>query len=144
MRFLGPVAALLIAAALLGGCGSSSHGTTSSPSSHNESTAPPGASVTSCRPGKSKVTELKVTGTTCTEGRHLMLGWLVSEACRPPVAASRSSCPAHSYRCLATATNRGWSVNCAKPGSSIDFSIRRSGPGRQSSETATEPQAEAA
>ncbi|MGN6256939.1 MAG: hypothetical protein ACTHN3_04190 [Solirubrobacterales bacterium] len=126
MRILASLAALVLAAALLFGCGGSSAETGSSTAPGAQiSTAPAGASARSCRSRKAQVKSLRVTGTTCTEGRHLMLGWLVSDACRPPVAASRSGCPAHSYRCIATATDRGWSVDCSKPNSSIAFSVRR-------------------
>jgi len=127
MRRAAPFAVLALAAALLG-CGSSSSGESStglSAQTQGTSTAPAGATAQPCRSGETGVTGLKATGTTCTEARHLMLGWTHSSACRPPQGASRSSCPALSYRCLATATDRGWSVSCSKPGRAIAFSVRR-------------------
>jgi hypothetical protein len=127
MRRVASLAAFALAAALLLGCGSSSSESSTGGGAQSPATsaAPAGASVRHCRSGEAGVTGLTATGTTCTEARHLMLGWTHSSACRPPTGASRSSCPALSYRCLATATGRGWSVSCAKPGRSIAFTARR-------------------
>jgi hypothetical protein len=128
MRHAAQLAVLPLAAALLLGCGSSSSESSTGGGAQSQggtSTAPAGATARSCRSGEAGVTGLKATGTTCTEARHLMLGWTQSSACRPPQGASRASCPALSYRCLATATDRGWSVSCAKPGRAIAFSVRR-------------------
>lgn len=126
MRRAIPLAVLALVAALVLGCGSSSSESSTGGGSHGgTSTAPAGAAARSCRSGEAGVTGLKATGTTCTEARHLMLGWTHSSACRPPQGASRSSCPALSYRCLATATDRSWSVSCAKPSRAIAFSVRR-------------------
>lgn len=129
MRRAAPLAVLALVAALLLGCGSSSSQESSTGGGAQPqggtSTAPAGATALSCSSGEASVTGLKATGTTCTEARHLMLGWTHSSACRPPQGASRSSCPALSYRCLATATDRGWSVSCSKPGRAIAFSVRR-------------------
>jgi hypothetical protein len=127
MRRTAPLAVLALVAALLLGCGGSSSesSTGGGAQSPGTSTAPAGATAQPCHSGKADVTGLKATGTTCTEARHLMLGWTHSSACRPPQGASRSSCPALSYRCLATATDRGWSVSCAKPGRAIAFTARR-------------------
>ncbi|MGN6274388.1 MAG: hypothetical protein ACTHNP_00450 [Solirubrobacterales bacterium] len=128
MRRAIPLAALALVAGLLVGCGGSSSkesstGTGAQP--RGGSTAPAGATVRHCRSGKAGVTGLTATGTTCTEARHLMLGWTHSSACRPPQGASRAGCPAFSYRCMATATARGWSVGCAQPGRAISFTARR-------------------
>jgi hypothetical protein len=128
MRRTAPVAVLSLFAALLLGCGGSSSESSTGDGTQphgGTATAPAGATARSCRSGEAGVTGLKATGATCTEARHLMLGWTHSSACRPPQGASRSSCPALSYRCLATATDRGWSVSCAKPGRAIAFSVRR-------------------
>lgn len=129
MRLITSLAVLALAAALLLGCGGSSSQESSTAggaqSQGGTSTAPAGASVRHCRSGEAGVTGLKATGTTCNEARHVMLGWTHSSACRPPQGASRSSCPALSFRCLATATDHGWSVGCAKPGRSIAFIARR-------------------
>jgi len=128
MRRAIPLAALALAAALLLGCGGSSsdESSTGGAQPHGGTrTAPAGAAVSHCHSGEAGVIGLTATGTTCTEARHLMLGWTRSSACRPAAGPSRSSCPALSYRCLATATDRGWSVSCAKPGRSIAFTARR-------------------
>lgn len=127
MRRAAPLAVLALAATLLLGCGGSSSesSTGGGAQSQGTTTAPAGATAQSCHSGEASVTGLKATGTTCTEARHLMLGWTHSSACQPPKGASRSSCPALSYRCLATATDRGWSVSCSKPGRAIAFSVRR-------------------
>lgn len=127
MRRTAPLAVLALIAGLLLGCGgSSSESSTGGTQSHGgTSTGPAGATARDCNPGEAGVTGLTATGTTCTEARHLMLGWTHSSACRPPKGASRSSCPALSYRCLATATDRGWSVSCSKPGRAIAFTARR-------------------
>lgn len=128
MRRAAPLAVLALVAGLLLGCGGSSpeSSTGGGAQSHGgASTGPAGATARRCRSGEAGVTGLRATGTTCTEARHLMLGWTHSSACRPPQGASRSSCPALSYRCLATATDRGWSVSCAKPGRAIAFTARR-------------------
>jgi hypothetical protein len=126
MRRAAPLALLVLAAALLLGCGSSSKESSGAAQPQTgASTGPAGASVRHCHSGEAGVTGLTATGTTCTEARHLMLGWTHSSACQPATGASRSSCPALSYRCLAAATDRGWSVSCAKPGRSIAFTARR-------------------
>jgi hypothetical protein len=128
MRLAVPLV-LVLAAAPLGGCGGSGSGpvdsSTAATPRHGASTAPASASLHSCRSGEAGVSGLRAAGTTCTEARHLMLGWTHSSACRPPAGASRASCPALSYRCIATATDRGWSVSCWKPGRAIGFTARR-------------------
>jgi hypothetical protein len=126
MRRAAPLAVLALVAGLLLGCGSSSDSSTDGGAqSHGNASAPAGAMVRHCRTGEAGVTGLTATGTTCAEARHLMLDWTQSSACRPPTGASRSSCSALSYRCLAAASERGWSVSCAKPGRAIAFSVRR-------------------
>lgn len=128
MRLATPLAVLALVAGLLVGCGGSGSesGTETGPARAGASTAPAGAAARSCRAGEAGVERLTATGTTCTEARHVMLGWTHSSACRPAAGASRASCPALSYRCLATATDRGWSVSCAKPGRAIAFTVRPS------------------
>lgn len=127
MRLATPLAVLVLTAGLLAGCGGSgSESSTESGAPRTDSsTAPTGATARSCHAGQAGVEGLAATGTTCTEARHVMLGWTHSSACRPPAGASRASCPALSYRCLAAATGRGWSVSCSKPGRAIAFTVRR-------------------
>lgn len=127
MRLATPLAVLALAAGLLAGCGGSS------PESSTETgraraggqAAPAGAAARSCHAGEAGVEGLAATGATCTEARHVMLGWTHSGVCRPAAGASRASCRALSYVCLAAATGRGWSVSCSKPGRSIAFTVRR-------------------
>jgi hypothetical protein len=52
--------------------------------------------------------------------------FLASPECKPPAGASRWGCAVGTYRCQGVVTDRGWSVSCAKPGSSIAFSVRPS------------------
>jgi hypothetical protein len=89
------LALLVLAAALLCGCGGSSE--TTSPN-------PAGAGF---------------------PARKLRLAWERNPDCRRPQGASRWSCSIGAYRCGAVVTGRGWSVDCAKPGSSIGFTVRR-------------------
>lgn len=49
--------------------------------------------------------------------------WEESPDCRHPQGASRWGCSVGSYRCQAVVTGRGWSVDCAKPGRSIAFTV---------------------
>jgi hypothetical protein len=121
-RLVAPLLVLTLLAVLTG-CGSSGE-TTGGAQPQIVHSPPPGASVRACKEGDAAVEGLRASGVTCTEARHVMLGWRASAPCKPPAGASRSGCPALSYRCLATATERGWSVSCAKPGRSIAFRVR--------------------
>jgi hypothetical protein len=49
--------------------------------------------------------------------------WVESPSCRHPPGASRWGCSVGPYRCQAVVTDRGWSVDCAKPGRSIAFTV---------------------
>jgi hypothetical protein len=49
--------------------------------------------------------------------------WVESPNCRHPSGASRWGCSVGPYRCQAVVTDRGWSVDCAKPGRSIAFTV---------------------
>jgi hypothetical protein len=49
--------------------------------------------------------------------------WVESPSCRHPSGASRWGCSVGPYRCQAVVTDRGWSVDCAKPGRSIAFTV---------------------
>lgn len=58
-------------------------------------------------------------------------GWvrtafLANPGCKPPAGASRWGCSVGTYRCQGVVTDRGWSISCAKPGSSIAFTVRPS------------------
>jgi hypothetical protein len=118
MRRLPALFALVLATALLGGCGSSGDETTG-----GGSTAPAGAAAQACALNAAGVDGLRVTGVSCEEGQRLAAAWKRSPAC--PKSGSRGGCSFSSYRCQATATDRGWSVSCAKPGRSVAFTVRR-------------------
>lgn len=49
--------------------------------------------------------------------------WQESPDCEHPAGASRWGCSIGPYRCQAVVTGRGWSVDCAKPGRSIAFTV---------------------
>jgi hypothetical protein len=49
--------------------------------------------------------------------------WVESQSCKRPSGASRWGCSVGPYRCQAVVTDRGWSVDCAKPGRSIAFTV---------------------
>jgi hypothetical protein len=49
--------------------------------------------------------------------------WIASASCKHPPGASRWGCSVGPYRCQAVVTDRGWSVDCAKPGRSIAFTV---------------------
>jgi hypothetical protein len=126
VRRLAPIVALLVVAVAAGGCGGAADGgSTGTAPGPGASRPPVGAVARGCSDTDPAVSGLRATATTCAEARQVMLGWRASAACRPAAGASRSGCAARSYRCLATATDRGWSVSCAKPGRSIAFTVRR-------------------
>lgn len=49
--------------------------------------------------------------------------WRESPDCKRPAGASRWGCSVGPYRCQAVVTDRGWSVDCAKPGRSVAFTV---------------------
>jgi hypothetical protein len=132
MRLAAPIAILLLAAALLAGCGDSSsdggsgtgEATTStgagSPPKGNGS-GPVGASARSCPVDANGTEGLRATGISCGEAQRLAAGWQTDPRCASRADASRSSCKVGSYTCLAAATDRGLAVSCAQPGRSIAF-----------------------
>jgi hypothetical protein len=119
MRPATTLASLALVAALLLGCGGSGETTTS------PQRAPNGATSQACPAAAARTEGLKVTGADCAEARRVMAGWVRQHDCRPATGSSRSGCPVGSYRCVATATGRGWSVSCAEPGKSVAFTFRR-------------------
>ncbi|HEU4738417.1 MAG TPA: hypothetical protein VFS54_04965 [Solirubrobacterales bacterium] len=94
MRRLVPLL-IVIALALVAGCGDSSEETTT--------TSPP------------KSVE-----------QWVRTAFLANPECERPGSASRWGCSVGTYRCQGVVTERGWSVSCAKPGSSIAFTVRPS------------------
>lgn len=100
MRLLTTLAVLALAAALLFGCGGSDGSTTTTPDKAGEPAA-----------------------TNPTATAKVRVSWESSPACKHPQGASRWGCTVGSYRCQAVVTDRGWSVDCAKPGRSIAFTV---------------------
>jgi len=124
MRLAPTLLALALAAALLGGCGSSGEtGSGTSGESRSAPEAPAGAAAQACALDAGGIEGLRVTKVSCGEGQRVALAWRGSSSC--PKQGSRSGCSVGSYRCVAAAADRGWSVSCAKPGRSIAFSVRR-------------------
>jgi hypothetical protein len=102
MRLLATLALLGLSAALLFGCGGSGDSTTSGP-------------------GGSQMMPHAGMGAAMARMRA---SWMSNPACRRPQGASRWSCSVGPYRCQAVVTDRGWSVDCAKPGRSIPFTVQ--------------------
>jgi hypothetical protein len=125
MRLGVPLLSLILMAAVLGGCGDSSGGSTASTTEPpaGTSAAPPGASAQACALDAVGIVALRVTQVSCGRAQRVALAWRASDACAK--TGSRSSCSVQSYRCVAVATARGWSVSCAKQGASIAFTARR-------------------
>jgi hypothetical protein len=101
MRLPTTLAFLALAAALLFGCGGSSDSPTTTPDGAGK---PPA----SAQP---------------TATAKVRASWESSPSCKHPQGASRWGCSVGSYRCQAVVTDRGWSVDCAKPGRSIAFTV---------------------
>jgi hypothetical protein len=126
MRLAAPLL-IAVALGLLAGCGdsSSSEESTGASPGAGAPAAPTGASARPCPVGDPDVVGLRATGVSCAEARQVMSGWRRARECDKGGGASRLGCSLRSYRCQATATDRGWSVSCSKPGRSIAFLIRR-------------------
>jgi hypothetical protein len=92
---------LSLAAALLGGCGGSGDSTSTTTHGVDKMSKPPASATTEVR-----------------------AEWVESPGCKHPQGASRWGCSVGSYRCQAVVTDRGWSVDCAKPGRSIAFTVK--------------------
>jgi len=127
MRLATPLAIVAVAA-LISGCGGSSDdgtetGATAAPPATRS--APAGASAKSCSPHSAEISGLRATGLDCGPARQVMEDWQRSGQCEAPANASRSSCLLGPYRCLATATDRGLTVSCARSGQSIAFTVKR-------------------
>jgi len=130
MRRAAPLAVLALAAALLFGCGGGSSSSSSSEKPGPESASPgsrtpAGSSARACPLNAGGIRSLRATGVSCREAQRVALAWRQSAACVETPGASHNACAARGYRCIAAATDRGWSVGCAKPGRSIAFTARR-------------------
>lgn len=124
------IALVVLAAALLGGCGSSSEeGSTGSDGPLTESApnagAPVGASARSCETFAADAEALRATGLPCDQARQVLYGWQREPSCALPAGGSRGGCLSHSYRCQAVRADRGIAVSCARAGESIAFVVRR-------------------
>jgi hypothetical protein len=102
MRFATTFAILALTAVLLFGCGGS--GDSSSTTPHGSDAMPHAAMGAAMA--------------------KMRASWMASPACRHPHGASRWSCSVGPYRCQAVVSGRGWSVDCAKPGRSIPFTVQ--------------------
>lgn len=101
MRLHTTLALLGLAAALLIGCGGSGDSTTTTP---DRAGKPPASANPTL---KAKV----------------RASWESSPACAHPQGASRWGCSVGAYRCQGVVTDRGWAVDCARPGRSIAFTV---------------------
>lgn len=119
LRFALAVAIVTAAALLPAGCGSSDE------PHHGMMTGPAGATAGTCGGGMMNGAHMRVTGASCQAGRVLMAGWRHRRSCRPGGGASRSGCTLRHYRCMATASGRGYSVSCSMPGRSVAFTAPR-------------------
>jgi hypothetical protein len=93
MRLATALAVTAAAAALLLGCGGSDDATTAPRDDRGDPTA------------------------------EIRAAWEQEPSCAHPQGASRWGCSVAPYRCQAVVTDRGWSVDCAKPGRSIAFTV---------------------
>jgi len=118
----GILAAALVAI-LASGCGSS--GTETSGEGSTKTAAPPGVAMAACTGTPAGVEALRVSGVDCATERNIVAVWTAKNACSTPASASRTSCTAGAYRCLAITTERGLAVSCARPGRSISFVVKR-------------------
>ncbi len=129
MRLAPALAIFALALALLGGCGSSGDSDGSMPSQAppaGGADAPIGASAHRCDGQSGGADELRATGLPCDEAKKLAAAWASEGSCAPADGASRSSCRLEGgYDCLTAVTDRGLAVSCARPGSSVAFTVRR-------------------
>ncbi|HSS42695.1 MAG TPA: hypothetical protein VLK37_09140 [Solirubrobacterales bacterium] len=95
MRIIASIA-IVVALALLAGCGDSGDGTTGAGS----------------------------TDRTEAPAKETRAAFLAEPSCKRPPGASRWGCSIDSYRCQAVVTDRGWSVSCSRPGRSVAFIVR--------------------
>ena len=129
MRLAVPIT-IVLAAALLGGCGGSSQSNSTDTGSGatpqgGAATAPAGASAQSCDAGVAETESLRATGISCGEAKAVLLAWQRKSGCAGSQGISHIACTVRSYRCIATRTDRGLSVSCARPGRSVAFTSRR-------------------
>lgn len=129
MRLAVPITIITLAAALLAGCGGSESDSTetglSTAPQGGAATAPAGASARSCEVGVAGIEGVRATGISCGSAKTVLLAWNRKEGCAGSQGISHIACTVRSYRCIATRTDRGLSVSCARPGRSIAFISER-------------------
>jgi hypothetical protein len=130
MRLATPLAIFALAAALLAGCGSSSDGGSDAASSTaapkaGGSGGPAGASAQACVINAAGASGLRVTGVSCGAGQKTAIAWRRDSSCKPATGGSKAGCTVGAYSCIATTTDRGLAVSCARPGHSIAFTAKR-------------------
>ncbi|HSS32507.1 MAG TPA: hypothetical protein VLL27_04425 [Solirubrobacterales bacterium] len=125
MRLAVPIAIMALGAALLGGCGGSSQSDSTAAPQGGATTAPAGASAQSCKVRVAGVEALRATGVSCGDAKGVILAWQRSDGCVGSQGISHVACSIRSYRCIATRTDRGLSVSCARPGRSLAFISKR-------------------
>jgi hypothetical protein len=120
--------AVVLAAVLAPGCGSSSEDAstgieTQAPARGDASGAPVGAAAKACETTDAE--GLRATGASCRQARRVMSGWRQKGACSSSSGASRVSCSSRSYRCTGARTDRGIAVSCSRLGRSVAFLAKR-------------------
>ncbi|HET7445333.1 MAG TPA: hypothetical protein VFJ57_11795 [Solirubrobacterales bacterium] len=129
MRIAVPISIIALAAAVFAGCGGSSGSDSTETGSGaapqgGAATAPAGASTVRCV-DIGEAESVRLTGVTCEEAKWVLLNWQIRNDCVGSQGISHVACTVRSYRCIATRTERGVSVSCAKPGRSIAFTSKR-------------------
>lgn len=139
-------AALLVAALLVSGCGSSGgEGSSSSapegaattkggeppegggadeggaPKKATAPNAPAGSKVISCAEDRMETVGLRATAVDCGTARATMERWESSHACTLGKGHSHSSCSLDGFRCQAVRVDRGAAVSCGKAGADVAF-----------------------
>jgi hypothetical protein len=124
MRLVAPLVIVALLG-LLAGCGGSDGTGAETTGGTGRAEAPAGAQARECSSGRSGVESLRATNVGCAEARRVAAGWRRAKECDKYGGDLRTGCSLLSYRCAATATGKGWSVSCSKPGRSIAFRFRR-------------------
>jgi hypothetical protein len=131
MKLAATLASLVLAATLLGACGSSDddEGTSTSTgagtlSAPGQNGAPPGARAQVCPKRIGPATDIRVSALSCPEAVAAIQRW-VQLGCLPRGGGSRAGCEVKPFRCVTVASGRGYSVSCAARGRSIAFTVPR-------------------
>jgi hypothetical protein len=139
---LSALAALLIVALLVAGCGSGGTSGSSSTAPGNAApggarstnpggpikkatapNAPAGSKVVACGAGAgvTAMAQLRATAVGCDVARTTMRHWAGARACALAAGGSRDSCALGGFRCQAVRSDRGAAVSCARPGGDVSF-----------------------